>query len=41
MDIIDSYECVKTLYKIHSEILYNKMINKEIVDYRGVIEPFI
>lgn len=41
MDIIDSYECVKTLYEIHSEIMYNKMINREIVDYKGVIEPFI
>lgn len=38
MDIIDSYECVKTLYEIHSDVLYNKMVKSEIIDYRAVIE---
>lgn len=38
MDIIDSYECVKTLHEIHSDVLYNKMVKGEIIDYRAVIE---
>lgn len=41
MDIIDSYECVETLYEIHSDVLYNKMVKGEIVDYKAVIEPII